>query len=128
MPARNKQSAPSHPVLRKITAIHPSAEGKKGKYNEELKMKNEELRKICLRKLFYWLRQGHTAPVGVGFTRPQQTICTQPPRLATRTAAIHPLPKRGQRSRAHRTQALFWGEGGTNEVSDGCFWTGNARP
>ncbi|MCL2213007.1 MAG: hypothetical protein FWB93_04170, partial [Oscillospiraceae bacterium] len=33
---------------------------------------------------------------------------------------------RGIRSRAHRTQALFFKEGGTNEVSDGCFWTTNA--
>jgi len=49
-------------------------------------------------------------------------------RLATRTVAIHPLPKRGQRSRAHRTQALFFKEGGTNEVSDGCFRANAVRP
>jgi len=29
---------------------------------------------------------------------------------------------------SHRTQALFWGEGGKNEVSDGCFRTRNACP
>ena len=37
--------------------------------------------------------------------------------------SCHPLPKKGQRSRAHRTQALFWGEGGLRLPlsQDGCF-------
>jgi len=50
-------------------------------------------------------------------------IHAEPPRHC-----VPPLHGRGIRSRTHRTQALFFKEGGTNEVSDGCFQTHNARP
>ena len=46
----------------------------------------------------------------------------------TRYARATPSRGRGLRSRTHRTQALFLGEGGTNEVTDGCFRANTVRP
>ncbi|MCL2213223.1 MAG: hypothetical protein FWB93_05290, partial [Oscillospiraceae bacterium] len=55
-----------------------------------------------------------------GGVHPPATYTLNHPRLR------RPLHGRGIKSRAHRTQALFWGEGGANEVSDGYF--GRAMP
>gem|GEM_PF-3994228 len=60
-------------------------------------------------------RGGVHPPAIYTLNHPVQHMARNTPCVGT------PLHGRGIKSRAHRTQALFFKEGGTNEVSDGCF-------